>query len=50
MVDDDDRDVDCDGDDDRAFPLVDCTFWMDPCQVGRDRGVNLNRILEIRKD
>lgn len=49
MVDDGDLDVDCDDDDDLAFPLKDCTFWMDPCQVGIDQVVNLNQILRERE-
>lgn len=50
MVDDDDLDVNCDDDDDLAFPLKDCTFLMDPYQVGIDQVVNLNQILMGRRE
>lgn len=46
MVDGDDQDVNCDGDDDLAFPLEDCTFLMDPYQVEINQVVNLNQILK----
>lgn len=44
MVDDQDEVV-CELDDDLASPLMDCTFLMDPCQVGKVRGVSLVQTL-----